>query len=70
MFVFWWVRVRSFDLNKALGTYGLVTTSGLIKVWGVVKEADRTFRGILVKKHFESLSVHERISGKLYLSWY
>jgi len=48
MFMLWWMRVGSFNLNKTLGAYCLIAASGLIEVWRVVEETDRTFRGIFI----------------------
>jgi hypothetical protein len=58
------------DLHKAFGAYRLITTSCLVQVWWVIKEANRTFRSILIQEHFESLAIDIWIFWELYLTRY
>lgn len=65
-----WMRIWPLYLHKAFRAYCLITTSGLVKVWWVVKKANRTFGSILVQEYFDSLTIDIRVHWELYLTRY
>lgn len=68
--MFWWMRVESLDLNEALRTDKLITTSGFVEVRRVIEEANRALRCIFVQEYFYSLPINKRIIGKLDFFWH
>jgi hypothetical protein len=42
------MRVRSLNLYKAFGTYGLIATSGFIQIRRIINEADGALCRILI----------------------
>lgn len=57
------MRIRSLNLDEAFAANGLVTAAGVVQVWRVRQEADRTFGSVLVEENFEGLSVDKRVVG-------
>ena len=61
----WGVRVRALDLHEAFGANGLITASGVVQVWRIVEETDRTFACVFVQIDFDGLPVDKWVLGKL-----
>jgi hypothetical protein len=70
MFMLRWMGIRPLDLYETLGTYWLITASGLVKVWWIIEKANWAFHGIFVQKDLDGLSIDEGILGKLDFAWY
>lgn len=65
MFMLWRMRIWSLDLHEALRAYWLIAASRFVEIGRVIEEADRTLSRIFIQKHFNGLSIHEGILGKL-----
>lgn len=59
------MRIRPFNLYKALGTDWLIATPGFVEVRRIVEEADRTLGCVLVQENLKSLAVDIGVLGKL-----
>lgn len=59
----WEMRIRPLNLDEAFAANGLVAAAGVVQVWRVRQEADRTFGSVLVEENFERLSVDKGVVG-------
>ena len=65
----WYMRIGTLDLDETFAANRLITAPGFVQVAWIVQAADGAFTRILVEICLEGLSVHQRISRELDLSW-
>ena len=60
--VLWEVRITALDLHKALAADRLVAAPCLVQIWGVDKEANRTFHALVfIESNLKGLAINERV---------